>query len=145
MRTMGSEELRLTLAQVIDRAAAGEEIVITRRGRPRVRLSPAVEPLDAIPGLTLAGCGNISPMSDELITDRIEALVAEEKRLEAQEGRDAGDEAALAADRERLEQVRIELDRVYDLLRQRRALREAGEDPADAEPRHAGTVENYLQ
>ena len=84
-------------------------------------------------------------MSDELITDRIEALVAEEKRLEAQESHDAGDESALAADRERLAQVRVELDRVYDLLRQRRALREAGEDPGEAQPRDAGTVENYLQ
>jgi prevent-host-death family protein len=35
----------------MDRAAAGQEIVITRRGQPRVRLSPAVEPLrSSVPG-----------------------------------------------------------------------------------------------
>jgi hypothetical protein len=84
-------------------------------------------------------------MSDELINSRIEDLVAEEKALEAKETQDAADEGALAADRERLEAVRIELDRAWDLLRQRRALREAGVDPGDAEPRDAGTVENYLQ
>jgi IS5 family transposase len=84
-------------------------------------------------------------MSDEQITDRIEALVAEERALERQEAQDAGDDRALAADRERLAQVRVELDRIYDLLRQRRALREAGRDPAEAQPRDGGTVEDYLQ
>jgi hypothetical protein len=84
-------------------------------------------------------------MSDELIHDRIEVLVAEEKALEAKERQDATDEAALSADRERLEAVRVELDRAWDLLRQRRGLRESGEDPGDAEPRDAGTVEGYLQ
>lgn len=84
-------------------------------------------------------------MSDELIHDRIETLVAEEKALEAKEQQDAADEGALSADRERLEQVRVELDRAWDLLRQRRGLREAGVDPGDAEPRDAGTVEGYLQ
>ncbi len=84
-------------------------------------------------------------MSDELIHDRIEVLVAEEKALEAKEARDVADDAALSADRERLEQVRVELDRAWDLLRQRRGLREAGQDPGDAGPRDAGTVEGYLQ
>ena len=84
-------------------------------------------------------------MSDELIHDRIETLVAEEKALEARERADAGDDAALTADRERLEAVRVELDRAWDLLRQRRGLREAGQDPGDAAPRDAGTVEGYIQ
>jgi hypothetical protein len=40
--------------------------------------------------------------------------------------------------------VRVELDRLWDLMRQRRALRNAGQDPDDASERDAGTVENYL-
>ena len=45
----------------------------------------------------------------------------------------------------RLEAVRIELDRYWDLLRQRRALREAGLDPEGAQLRSADTVERYEQ
>jgi hypothetical protein len=90
-------------------------------------------------------CGMISVMSDELIHDRIEVLVAEEKTLEAKERQDADDDGALSTDRERLEAVRVELDRAWDLLRQRRGLREAGQDAGDAAPRDAGTVEGYLQ
>ncbi len=84
-------------------------------------------------------------MSDELIHDRIEVLVAEEKALEAKERQDATHEAALSNDRKRLDAVGVELDRAWDLLRQRRGLRESGEDPSDAEARDAGTVEGYRQ
>ena len=45
---------------------------------------------------------------------------------------------------ERLRAVEIELDRCWDLLRQRRALRNAGGDPEDAHVRDADTVERYL-
>ena len=48
-------------------------------------------------------------------------------------------------DARRLEAVQIELDRCWDLLRQRRALRDAGANPDDAEARDASTVERYLQ
>jgi hypothetical protein len=41
--------------------------------------------------------------------------------------------------------VRVELDRCWDLLRQRRALRDAGGDPDAAEVRDANVVENYRQ
>jgi hypothetical protein len=41
--------------------------------------------------------------------------------------------------------VSVELDRCWDLLRQRRARRDAGQNPDDAEARDPGTVENYLQ
>ena len=41
--------------------------------------------------------------------------------------------------------VEVELDRCWDLLRQRRAKEEFGQDPDDAEARGAGTVENYKQ
>ena len=51
----------------------------------------------------------------------------------------------LASDRERLNAVEVELDRCWDLLRQRRALRAAGGDPDDASVRDADVVERYRQ
>jgi hypothetical protein len=45
----------------------------------------------------------------------------------------------------RLRSVEVELDQCWDLLRQRRARAEFGEDPDDARSRSAGTVEGYLQ
>ena len=83
-------------------------------------------------------------MSDENIATRIEQLVSEEHRLRTLEEADSTDETALAEDRQRLERVSVELDRCWDLLRQRRALRAAGGNPDDAEVRDAETVENYL-
>ena len=62
-------------------------------------------------------------MSDESILNRIESLVDEEHRLLRREQDDASDEDALAGDRSRLDQVSVELDRCWDLLRQRRARR----------------------
>ena len=73
-------------------------------------------------------------MTDERIADRIERLVTERN-----------DAAALHADRARLSEIAIELDRCWDVLRQRRALRGAGGDPDDASARDANTVESYLQ
>jgi len=84
-------------------------------------------------------------MSDESIAARIDELVAEEKELRAREQADRDDDSSLEADRERLRAVEVELDRCWDLLRQRRAKEEFGEDPDDAEARSAGTVENYEQ
>ena len=84
-------------------------------------------------------------MADESVTDRIERLVAEEHALRSREQADSSDEAALDADRRRLDEVSVELDRCWDLLRQRRARRAAGEDPEGARARDADTVEHYLQ
>ena len=84
-------------------------------------------------------------MSDESIASRIERLVDEEHQLRSREQADSSDEAALDEDRERLHSVELELDRCWDLLRQRRALRDAGGDPDDAEARDTETVERYLQ
>jgi uncharacterized protein DUF2630 len=84
-------------------------------------------------------------MSDESILDRIEALVAEEHALQRREAGDAADQAALDADRQRLDAVSVELDRCWDLLRQRRARRDAGGDPDGATVRDADTVEHYRQ
>ena len=64
--------------------------------------------------------------ADESIASRIETLVAEEHDLRHREEADTNDEQRLEADQGRLRDVEIELDRCWDLLRQRRALRDAG-------------------
>jgi hypothetical protein len=84
-------------------------------------------------------------MTDESIAARIERLVSEEHDLRNREQQDSTDEERLDTDRRRLDEVQIELDRCWDLLRQRRALRDAGSDPDDAQVRGSETVERYLQ
>jgi len=84
-------------------------------------------------------------MSDESIAARIEGLVSEERDLRNREQADAPDSDALEADQQRLRAVEIEPDRCWDLLRQRRALRDAGSDPDQAHVRDPSTVERYLQ
>jgi hypothetical protein len=78
-------------------------------------------------------------MADEKIRDHIEALVAEEHALWEKEA--SGN--ASAADSERIKAVRVELDQYWDLLRQRRARREFGQDPSAAQVRDEQTVESY--
>jgi Protein of unknown function (DUF2630) len=84
-------------------------------------------------------------MADESLLARIEALVQEEHALTSREQSDVDSAEALAVDRDRLERVSVELDRCWDLLRQRRARRAAGQDPDEAEVRDADTVEKYWQ
>jgi hypothetical protein len=84
-------------------------------------------------------------MSDESIAARIETLVDEEHQLRSREQSDSANEEALEADQDRLRAVEVELDRCWDLLRQRRALRDAGSDPDQAHVRDADTVERYWQ
>lgn len=80
-------------------------------------------------------------MNDSDIRSHIEALVNEEHRLY-----EKADEAPLSREeRERLDAVNVQLDRYYDLLRQRRAKREFGQDPQETEMRSGTTVEEYLQ
>ena len=80
-------------------------------------------------------------MADERVHGRIEELVAEEHELwEREAGGVASDE-----DRERIEAVKVSLDQCWDLLRQRRALREAGLDPESAHAREPEVVERYEQ
>lgn len=74
--------------------------------------------------------------TDKTVLHHIEELVAEEKSLYAKGGI-SDDEKA------RLDRINVELDRCWDLLRQRRALREFGRNPDDAEVRPARVVENY--
>jgi hypothetical protein len=46
-------------------------------------------------------------------------------------------------ERERLKKINVELDQAWDLLRQRRAKREFGQDPDEADVRPPRIVENY--
>jgi hypothetical protein len=84
-------------------------------------------------------------MSDESIAARIEALVSEERELRRREQADSTNAEQLEEDRRRLEGVEVELDRCWDLLRQRRARAEFGQNPDEAHARDADTVERYLQ
>jgi hypothetical protein len=84
-------------------------------------------------------------MSAEQVQARIEELEREEQSLRRDESEAGGTGGErVAADAERLEALRVELDRLWDYLRQRRALRDAGRDPDEAEFRDARTVERYL-
>ncbi len=74
--------------------------------------------------------------TDSTVLHHIEQLVAEEKKL-------YGKGAVSDAEKERLAKINVELDRCWDLLRQRRALREFGRNPDEADVRSANTVENY--
>jgi hypothetical protein len=80
-------------------------------------------------------------MDEPQIHGSIERLVAEEHELWERES--AGN--ASEDDRRRLEQIKISLDQCWDLLRQRRALREAGKDPDAAQSRDPDVVERYKQ
>lgn len=80
-------------------------------------------------------------MDDSQIHGSIEKLVTEEHELWGRES----DGTATEDDRRRLEQIRLSLDQCWDLLRQRRALRESGLDPSAATVRQPETVERYEQ
>ena len=80
-------------------------------------------------------------MDDKEIVTRITELAAEEQQLEEAHVGEGLNEAELARKRD----LEVTLDEMWDLLRQRRAKRSAGQDPDAAEQRSAGTVEGYLQ
>jgi Protein of unknown function (DUF2630) len=80
-------------------------------------------------------------MDDPQIHGTIEQLVAEEHELWERES----DGNANEADRRRLQELKVSLDQCWDLLRQRRALREAGRDAGAADVRQAEVVEGYEQ
>ncbi len=85
--------------------------------------------------------GNGPKPSDSETLAHIRDLVAEEKALRAQLQHGAITESE---EHVRLRQVEVELDQCWDLLRQRRALRETGADPREAAVRPADQVEDYL-
>lgn len=78
-------------------------------------------------------------MNDEDILTRIQALVEEEHSL-----RDGAGEGGVP-DQARLRHVEESLDQCWDLLRQRRAKKDSGENPNDAEARPVSEVEGYRQ
>lgn len=80
-------------------------------------------------------------MNDQEIMQHIQALVDEEHKLLQleEEGKIQGDQ------RERAKKIEVSLDQCWDLLRQRRARRNAGLNPDDAHERDANIVENYKQ
>jgi hypothetical protein len=78
---------------------------------------------------------------DKTILTHIDELLAEEKKLRT----DHLGHGLTGVDRERLQHLEVELDQAWDLLRQRRAKSEAGEDPESARERPSGEVEGYLQ
>jgi Protein of unknown function (DUF2630) len=80
--------------------------------------------------------------SDEQIEAQIDSLEAEREHLRQREG---AEDPTLERDAARLEEIRVELDQLWDLLRQRRALRDAGDDPDLASKRAADVVEKYWQ
>lgn len=76
--------------------------------------------------------------TDQSVLNHINQLVEEEERLYTQS-------ELASSERSRLEQLKVELDQCWDLLRQRRALREFGQDADKAKVRPANIVENYEQ
>lgn len=81
-------------------------------------------------------------MDDKEILGQIDDLIRTEHELRAKAARR---ELSTAAERERLSSLEEALDQCWDLLRQRRARREFGEDPEDAAARPSAEVEGYLQ
>jgi hypothetical protein len=79
--------------------------------------------------------------TERSILSHIDELVAEEHELRS---RHSGD-GLTDTERERMRQIEVELDRAWDLLRQRRAKAEFGDDPDNATERDAAEVETYLQ
>ena len=79
--------------------------------------------------------------ADEQLVHRIDSLVEEEHRLEREHAGEGLDDSG----RVRLQELEVQLDQLWDLLRQRRARRRAGQDPDEAEPRSADVVERYQQ
>ena len=77
-------------------------------------------------------------MDDQAVLHRIQHLVDEEHRLDQHPDRSP-------EDHQRYQALQVELDQCWDLLRQRRARREFGDDPDQAKARDPKTVEGYEQ
>ena len=79
---------------------------------------------------------------DQDILNRVNELVDEEKKLRAQLQHREIDESE---EHQRLRALEVQLDQCWDLLRQRRARREFGQNPDEAAVRDQDTVERYQQ
>src|SRR5215211_152503 len=117
---------RSRCGRATDATASPSGVVLTRRSQPgRGRM-----------------CKPWAVPTDEQIEAQIDQLEAEQERLRRREG---ATDPTLEGDAARLGEIRVELDRLWDFLRQRRALREAGDDPDLASERSADIVEKYWQ
>ncbi len=74
-------------------------------------------------------------MDDRELIARITSLVSEEQRLQQTPEHDT----------DKLREIEVTLDQLWDLLRQRRSQEEFGRDPEEAQPRDPKTVEGYIQ
>jgi hypothetical protein len=81
---------------------------------------------------------DMAETTDHSILKKIEGLVHEEQHL-------YGKSELADHDQVRLEDIKIELDQCWDLLRQREARREFGQDPNQAKMRPPSVVERYKQ
>ncbi|MGH8292789.1 MAG: DUF2630 family protein [Gammaproteobacteria bacterium] len=77
-------------------------------------------------------------LTDQSVLQHIERLVKEEEKLSV-------NPEMASSHQQRLKDIGVALDRCWDLLRQRRALREFGRDPDQAQVRSAAVVEKYKQ
>ena len=80
-------------------------------------------------------------MNDQDILHQVTTLVNEEHELlrKKESGELQGDQ------HERMKELEVKLDQCWDLLRQRRARRQTGQNPDEAKVRNEKTVEHYLQ
>jgi Protein of unknown function (DUF2630) len=79
-------------------------------------------------------------MEDQDVLQSINKLAAEEHELFEKES----EGEASKEERQRLQELQVQLDQCWDLLHQRRARRNAGLDPSEAQVRDPGTVEGYV-
>lgn len=77
-------------------------------------------------------------MTEREILDKIKELLEEEHKFYSKNG-------LSGQERKKVENLQVELDRYWDLLRQKRALSEFGKNPDKADLRGSDTVENYEQ
>jgi hypothetical protein len=81
-------------------------------------------------------------MNDSQLMSHITEMVNEEHHLTQLSGQEGG---LTQEQRSRIQQIEVHLDQLWDLLRQRRARRDAGQSPTEAHERDTSTVEHYLQ
>jgi Protein of unknown function (DUF2630) len=78
---------------------------------------------------------------DQGVEDGIDGLIARERELR----RHAEGRGLTGEEETELHHLEVRLDQLWDLLRRRRALRSAGQDPKDAQLRSEDVVEHYEQ
>jgi Protein of unknown function (DUF2630) len=123
---------QFSLDLVGDKAVRAARVLV-KSATERWQVSP-----QNLPTLLQEETSMANESEDQPVLGHIDRLVKEEERLYAQSELKDGD-------RDRLAKIKVELDQCWDLLRQRRALREFGRDPDQAKVRPPKVVENYEQ